>query len=196
VELAIETLDPALDKRSTVLAQTDEAQLIEAARAGESRCFEALYRMHVGRVYALCLRLTAHVETAEELTQEAFVRAWQRLASFRGDSAFATWLHRLTVNVVLDKWRSQRPWFRRLTSIDDDDGVGEIEQREPISDADHHDLESAIRRLPPGARTVFVLHDIEGWQHGEIASRGGIAVGTSKAHLYRARQLLKEWLSQ
>ena len=143
----------------------------------------------------VCLRLTAHVETAEELTQEAFVRAWQRLSSFRGDSAFGTWLHRLTVNVVFDEQRSRRPWFRRMTSIDDDAEVTAIEQPDPISNADHHDLESAIRRLPRGARTVFVLHDVEGWQHDEIASRGGIAVGTSKAHLHRARQLLKEWLS-
>jgi RNA polymerase sigma factor (sigma-70 family) len=184
VDLAIERF---LDKL------TDDAPLIDAARNGDRRAFESLYRMHVGRVYALCLRLTAHVETAEELTQEAFVRAWQRLGSFRGDSAFGTWLHRLTVNVVFDEQRSRRPWFRRLTSIDDADEVAALEH--PGSSADRHDLESAIRRLPRGARTVFVLHDVEGWQHDEIASRGGIAVGTSKAHLHRARQLLKEWLS-
>jgi RNA polymerase sigma factor (sigma-70 family) len=190
VGLAIErVLDKALP------ALTDEAPLIDAARSGDRRAFESLYRLHVGRVYAVCLRLTAHVETAEELTQEAFVRAWQRLSSFRGDSAFGTWLHRLTVNVVFDERRSRRPWFRRLTSIDDDAEVVAIEQPNPISGADHHDLESAIRRLPRGARTVFVLHDVEGWRHDEIASRGGIAVGTSKAHLHRARQLLKEWLS-
>lgn len=174
---------------------TDDALLIDSARAGDARAFEMLYRLHVGRVYALCLRLTAHVETAEELTQEAFVRAWQRLASFRGDSAFGTWLHRLTVNVVLDQRRAQRPWLARMTRIDDDAEIGETEQRSSAANADHHDLESAIRRLPPGARTVFVLHDVEGWRHDEIASRGGIAVGTSKAHLHRARQLLRAWLS-
>ena len=129
------------------------------------------------------------------MTQEAFVRAWQRLSSFRGDSAFGTWLHRLTVNVVFDEQRSQRPWFRRLSRIDDDAEVVAIEQAPVVSNADQHDLESAIRRLPPAARTVFVLHDVEGWQHDEIAARTGIAVGTSKAHLHRARQLLKEWLS-
>lgn len=172
----------------------DDTLLINAARGGDRRAFEALYRLHVGRVHALCLRLTAHVETAEEMTQEAFVRAWQRLAGFRGESSFATWLHRLAVNVVLDQWRAQRPWYRRMTSIDDDTEFAALEHRPAVSHADHHDLESAIRRLPPGARAVLVLHDIEGWQHDEIAARSGIAVGTSKAHLHRARNLLKEWL--
>jgi RNA polymerase sigma-70 factor (ECF subfamily) len=188
-------VDLAIDAIPHNVPASEDAPLIDAARAGDRRAFEALYRLHVGRVYALCLRLTAQVETAEELTQEAFVRAWQRLASFRGDSAFGTWLHRLTVNVVLDARRAQRPWFGRMTSIDDDAQFAELEQRSSPSRADQHDLESAIRALPPGARTVFVLHDVEGWQHDQIASRGGIAVGTSKAHLHRARQLLREWLS-
>ncbi len=187
-------MDLAIDAIPDNVRAHEDAPLIDAARSGDRRAFEALYRLHVGRVYALCLRLTAHVETAEELTQEAFIRAWQRLASFRGDSAFGTWLHTLTVNVVLDQRRAQRPWFQRLASIDDAQ-IAALEQHSPPSHADRHDLESAIRALPPGARTVFVLHDVEGWQHDEIASRGGIAVGTSKAHLHRARQLLKEWLS-
>ncbi len=188
MDLAIERF---LDSNAGAL--TNDDALIGAARSGDRRAFERLYRRHVGRVYALCLRLTAHVETAEELTQEAFVRAWQRLSSFRGDSAFGTWLHRLTVNVVFDEQRSRHAWFRRMTSIDDD--VDAEPDPHPVSNADRHDLEAAIRRLPRGARTVFVLHDVEGWQHEEIATRGGIAVGTSKAHLHRARQLLKEWLS-
>ncbi len=192
--LAIE-LDRPPDNRFAADNGGEDAIWVEAASSGDRRAFEALYRLHVGRVYALCLRLTGRSDAADELTQEAFVRAWQRLSSFRGNSAFATWLHRLTVNVVFDHWRSQKPWFRRTARIDDDAEVAGLAHRDPISDADHHDLESAIRRLPPGARTVFVLHDLEGWQHEEIASRGGIAVGTSKAHLHRARQLLKEWLS-
>lgn len=173
----------------------EDARLIEAARGGDRHAFESLYSQHVGRVYAICLRLSANVQTAEELTQEAFVRAWQRLSSFRGDSAFATWLHRLTVNVVLDQQRAQRPWFRRVVAIDDAVEVVASEQARVTSSADQHDLESAIRKLPAAARTVFVLHDVEGWQHDEIAARTGTAVGTSKAHLHRARQLLKEWLS-
>jgi len=173
----------------------EDDRFVEAARTGDRRAFESLYTRHVGRVYAICLRLTANVQTAEELTQEAFVRAWQRLSSFRGDSAFATWLHRLTVNVVLDQQRAQRSWFRRMVAIDDSVEVVASEQARVVSNADQHDLESAIRRLPPAARTVFVLHDVEGWQHDEIAARTGTAIGTSKAHLHRARQLLREWLS-
>jgi len=173
----------------------EDAQLVEAARGGDRHAFESLYSQHVGRVFAICMRLSANVQTAEELTQEAFVRAWQRLSTFRGDSAFATWLHRLTVNVVLDQQRAQRPWFRRVVAIDDAVEVVASEQSRVTSSADQHDLESAIRRLPRAARTVFVLHDVEGWQHDEIAARTGTAVGTSKAHLHRARQLLKEWLS-
>jgi len=175
---------------------SDDVEAIRAALAGDRRAFEGLYRAHVGRVHALCLRLSANAATAEELTQEAFVRAWQRLATFRGDSAFATWLHRLAVNVVFDHQRAQRPWYRRTASLDDErDAVDALPDRSSASPGDRHDLEAAIRRLPRGARTVFVLHDVEGWQHDEIAARAGIAVGTSKAHLHRARTLLREWLS-
>ena len=194
-------MDAAIDDDSfntgvTSLAfPREDDRFVEAARTGDRRAFESLYTRHVGRVYATCLRLTANVQTAEELTQEAFVRAWQRLSSFRGDSAFATWLHRLTVNVVLDQQRAQRAWFRRVVAMDDAIDVVASEQARTVSNADQHDLESAIRRLPPAARTVFVLHDIEGWQHDEIAARTGTAIGTSKAHLHRARQLLRKWLS-
>jgi RNA polymerase sigma-70 factor (ECF subfamily) len=173
----------------------DDAHSVRAALAGDRRAFEALYRAHVGRVHALCMRLSTHAAVADELTQEAFVRAWQRLATFRGDAAFATWLHRLTVNVVFDHQRAQRPWHRRLAGLDDEvETVASLPARD-VGPADQRDLENAIRRLPRGARTVFVLHDVEGWQHDEIAARVGIAVGTSKAHLHRARTLLKEWLS-
>lgn len=194
-------MDAAIDDDSfnttvTSLAfPREDDRFVEGARTGDRRAFESLYTRHVGRVYAICLRLTANVQTAEELTQEAFVRAWQRLSSFRGDSAFATWLHRLTVNVVLDQQRAQRSWFRRMVAIDDSVEVVASEPARVVSNADQHDLESAIRRLPPAARTVFVLHDVEGWQHDEIAARTGTAIGTSKAHLHRARQLLREWLS-
>ena len=189
-------MDAAIDD-DTFIARTaafpsEDERLLEAARDGDRRAFESLYRQHVGRVYAICLRLTANVQSAEDLTQEAFIRAWHRLAGFRGDSAFATWLYRLTVNVVLDQQRAQRPWFRRVVAIDD---TTEVVPAPVVCNADQHDLESAIRKLPPAARTVFVLHDVEGWQHDEIAARTGTAVGTSKAHLHRARRLLKEWLS-
>lgn len=188
MDLAIDTHDYL----AAVPIATDETGLLQAAAAGDRRAFEALYRRHVGRVYALCLRLTAETHTAEELTQEAFVRAWQRLGKFRGDSRFATWLHRLTVNVVHDHQRRARPWRKFWVDTDTDAAVADVPAFSPET---RFDLEVAIQKLPTRARTVFVLHDIEGWQHDEIAASTGTAVGTSKAHLHRARQLLKEWLS-
>jgi RNA polymerase sigma-70 factor (ECF subfamily) len=170
---------------------TDDNGLLRAAGAGDRHAFETLYRRHVGRVYALCLRLTAESHTAEELTQEAFVRAWQRLAKFRGDSQFSTWLHRLTVNVVCDHQRRAR-WRKFWIAAEADTDVADA----PAFGVEiQHDLDAAIHRLPERARTVFVLHDVEGWQHEEIAASTGTAIGTSKAHLHRARQLLREWLS-
>lgn len=169
----------------------DDAPLVRAAREGDKHAFEALYRRHVGRVYALCLRLTGHAANAEELTQDAFVRAWTRLEHFRGEALFATWLYRLTANVVIDHQRKQRSWFSRFSSMDDE---GFIEPSHEIALGERRDLEAAIAKLPKGARQVFVLHDIEGWQHDEIAARTGTAVGTCKAQLHRARQLLQGWL--
>lgn len=171
----------------------DEAPLIRGARAGDTRAFEALYRRHVGRVYGLCLRLTAKPETAEELTQDAFIRAWESLDGFRGDSAFGTWLYRLTANVVIDYQRKQRSWFSRFSSTEED---GFIEPWVEVSHGERRDLDKAIAKLPAGARTVFVLHDVEGWQHDEIAAHTGTAVGTCKAQLHRARKLLQEWLTR
>ena len=167
--------------------------LVRRAQQGEIGAFEGLYRTHVGRVYALCRRMTADPALAEDLTQEAFVRAWERLATFRGESAFSTWLHRLTVNVVLAHFRA----------ADRRDGRDGAEALDGLADAltiptqpgASLDLERAIARLPQRARTVFVLHDVEGYRHDEIAVLAGMAVGTSKAQLNRARRLLREALS-
>ena len=171
--------------------------LIARARAGDGGAFEALYRAHVGRVYALCLRLEADPHRAEERTQDVFVRAWQRLGSYRGESAFGTWLHRLAVNVVLTERRSA--WRRglRIAPETDVEDVPEPTSR-PRSDGGLAaiDLDRAIAGLPPGARAVFVLHDVEGYQHAEIAQMAGIAEGTSKAQLFRARRLLREVLER
>lgn len=170
-------------------------ELIRRARAGDAGAFEAIYRAHVGRVYALCLRLAADAGRAEELTQDVFVRAWERLASYRGEAAFSTWLHRLAANLVLDDQRSSRRRDLRMMA-----GGDEIEDApcRGTSDGpgDSIDLEHAIAQLPPGARAVFVLHDVEGYQHGEIAEMTGIAAGTSKAQLFRARRLLREALER
>ncbi len=168
--------------------------LVRRAQAGDAHAFEELYRRSAGRVYALCLRLTGDAVRAEELTQDVFVRCWERLRSFRGDSAFASWLHRLAVNVVLMAARSERRRERRVTPAGD---PAELEGSGHVTDPGTRlDLEAAIRRLPPGAREVFVLHDVEGYGHAEIADVAGIATGTSKAQLHRARRLLREMLQR
>jgi len=169
-----------------------ERDLVARAQGGDVTAFEGLYRTHATRVYAICLRMVADPTRAEDLTQEAFIRAWEKLRSFRGQSAFATWLHRLTVNIVLGEIRSRG---RRR-----DEGVATEElQVVPDSRPARHpetgiDLERAITTLPSQARMVFVLHDVEGFRHDEIGELMGIATGTSKAHLHRARRILREAL--
>ncbi len=168
--------------------------MAERAAGGDERAFEALYRATTGRVYALCLRMSGDGARASELTQDVFVRVWQRLATFRGESALETWLHRLAVNVVLE---SERSTSRRLARVEPRDDLAEIEPtgRAPLV-GERLDLESAIAALPPGARRVFVLHDIEGYRHEEIARLTGAAAGTVRAQLFRARKLLMEALGR
>ncbi len=179
-----------------LLALSNDAQSserwVERAQAGDLDAFEELYRLHRGRVYALCLRMSGDAREAEELTQDAFVRAWQKLDSFRGSSAFSSWLHRLTVNVVLGRWRSLGRHRERVVSIHGASGL-EDPQHDPKPRL-AIDLESAIAGLPAGARTVFVLHDVEGYRHRDIAELTGLAVGTSKTQLHRARKLLRKAL--
>lgn len=163
--------------------------LAEAAASGDREAFSELHRRTVPRVYALCLRLSGDPARAEELTQDVYVRVWERLASFRGDSAFTTWLHRLTVNVVLSERRSASRRWRHQEAAQ-----VELHRSRPAPPGLALDLERAIARLPEGAREVFVLHDIEGYRHEEVAGAAGIAVGTSKAQLFRARRLLREML--
>jgi RNA polymerase sigma-70 factor (ECF subfamily) len=188
--------DPASESGVSLMAEKPERAAEERwvirAQAGEVGAFEELYRENVGRVYALCLRMAGDASEAEELTQEAFVRAWEKLPSFGGKSAFSSWLHRLTVNVVLARWRARGRRRERVVALADvaalRDPVEEPQPRDAI------DLERAIRRLPRGARTVFVLHDVEGYRHREIAELTGLKEGTSKAQLHRARRLLREVL--
>lgn len=173
--------------------RADERVLVQAAQAGDLESFERLYRSTVGLVHALCLRMSGSAALAEDLTQDVFVRAWQRLASFRGDSAFATWLTRLTVNVVLSERRERRRREARITLAEDlEPFAGPVPAARPGAALD---LERAIASLPPQARHVFVLHDVQGWEHAEIAHLTGLAVGTCKAHLHRARRRLREVLS-
>lgn len=165
-----------------------EAGWIAAARAGDSQAFEVLYRRYVGRIYAVCLRLCGDRADAEEAAQDAFVKAWERLEAFRGDAAFSSWLHRIAVNCVLDRQRTRirrSAWFAEV-----EDEVLERTAGMETEPGAGRDLEAAIAALPDGARHVFVLHLIEGHSHDEIAAMTGLAVGTCKAHVHRARQLL------
>jgi RNA polymerase sigma factor (sigma-70 family) len=170
-----------------------ESALVARARAGDSRAFERLYRRHADRVYGLCWRLCDGDRVrAEQATQDAFVRAWEKLDTFRGEAQFGTWMHRITVNVVL----GERRLLQRWTTFEDAEAAGTPEPlRAAAGDHDlSRDLERALARLPRGARTVLWLHDVEGYLHEEIAALTGIAVGTSKAQLHRARKLMKEHL--
>jgi RNA polymerase sigma-70 factor (ECF subfamily) len=173
-----------------------ERELVRAAQDGNVAAFERLYRENVKRVYALCYRMSGGAQLAEELTQDVFVRAWQKLGGFRGDSAFSSWLHPIAINVAYSERRSRVRREARVTTHDDLTPF----EAEPKPRGEHAalgvDLERAILGLPEGAREVFVLHDVEGFKHEEIAEHCGIAVGTSKAQLHRARRLLREALQR
>ena len=174
------------DRRAT------EWRLVQEAQKGDLRAFERLYRENERRVFALCLRLSSDGALAEELTQEVFVRAWRKLGSFRGESAFSSWLYPLTVNVALSERRSRR---RREAWIVATDDPASLERTPGVPRPEAgFDLQKAMARLPPGARAVFVLHDVEGRTHDEIAAMLDLAPGTSKAQLFRARRLLREAL--
>jgi RNA polymerase sigma-70 factor (ECF subfamily) len=162
------------------------------AAQGDTAAFERLYHAHVPRVYGLARRM-AGGEAADELTQDVFVRAWQKLGTFRGESSFATWLHRLAVNVIVERFR--RLGVARGRFLDDSEPVLDMTAAPARSRTDLGlDLQAAIERLPPGARQIFVLHDVEGYRHEEIARLLGISAGTSKSQLHRARHALKALL--
>ncbi|MES1259640.1 MAG: RNA polymerase sigma factor [Gemmatimonadota bacterium] len=167
-----------------------------AAQQGSEAAFASLYDAHAGRVYALCLRLSADRVLAEELVQDVFVRMWQRLSSFRGESAFGTWLHRLALNTVLESGRKGlRRRLRVQIAADFANMETDHDAATPAPDLHQQiDLEAAVATLPAGARAVWVLHDVEGYGHAEIGSILGVAEGTSKAHLFRARRLLRQRL--
>jgi len=168
-----------------------ESEWIARARGGDMAAFESLYRAHVGRVHGLCLRMTGHQQTAEDLTQETFVSAWRSLSTFEGRSGFGTWLHRIAVNAALARGRS--PQGRGEVSLTNDEGEDrELESPAEMDTATPLDLERAIGTLPPGARDVMVLHGVYGYSHEEAAEMLGVAVGTCKAQLHRARRLLRE----
>jgi RNA polymerase sigma factor (sigma-70 family) len=187
---------PELNPASTELdGRTDVA----LAAGGDRRAFERLYRAHVDRVFSVCARMVADRTLAEELTQDVFVRAWDKLSLFRGESAFSTWLHRLAVNVVLNARKTEGRRRTRFESADEDEergGIGALAAPGAFSPGDMMDLEAAIAQLPKGARQVFTLHDVEGYKHEEIGEMLGITSGGSKAQLHRARMLLREALNR
>ncbi|HZD17475.1 MAG TPA: RNA polymerase sigma factor [Actinomycetota bacterium] len=164
---------------------------VQLAVAGDTRAFERLYRDHVARVHGLARRMIGP-EEADDLTQEVFVRVWEKLETFRGDSAFGTWLHRVAVNFILTRARSRK---RQGAWILDDVEALDLVGTEPVTQGTAIDLEAALGRLPEGARQVFVLHDVEGYRHNEIAEMLDLAVGTSKSQLHRARLLLRRHLA-
>lgn len=187
---AASTPGQSLPPRDTVL----RPDVLARAQAGDSAAFEVIYREQSPRVYALCLRLSGgSAEEATELLQDVFIRAWRGLKGFRGDSAFASWLHRLTVNAMLERARSSKRRTARVIAVDG----AVLESAGTIPNPGlRMDLEGAIATLPDGARAAFVLHEIEGYRHAEIADQLGIAEGTVKAQLHRARKLLIQALNR
>jgi len=180
-------------------AGISEAEAIEKAKQGDAQAFEVLYNLHKRRVYSLCLRMTANAAEAEDLTQEAFLQLYRKIATFRGESAFSTWLHRLAVNVVLMRLR------KKGLSVVPLEETTETEEETPKKDLGAEDaklaasidrlqLQRAIERLPPGYRSIFVLHDVEGYEHNEIAEIVGCSIGNSKSQLHKARLKLREFL--
>jgi len=168
---------------------------VRRAQSGDVDAFELLYREHSGRIYALCLRLKAGDSSdATELMQDVFIRAWRRLSTFRGDCAFSSWLHRLAVNTMLENARSDSRRIARVLPMDDTSRLAGAARSSGVELK--MDMENAIASLPRGARLAFVLHDVEGYQHQEIAEQLSVSVGTVKAQLHRARRLLRERLER
>ena len=175
--------------------ETAALDSIRRAQAGDVDAFELLYRAHAGRVFALCLRLQGgNSADATELMQDVFIKAWRRLATFRGDCAFSSWLHRMAVNTMLENARSDRRRVARVLPMEDTSLLPGAARSSGVELK--MDMENAIASLPKGARLAFVLHDVEGYQHQEIAEQLSVSVGTVKAQLHRARRLLRERLER
>jgi len=173
---------------------TTGAELVERCRRGEPEAFEELYRRHASRVYNLACRFTGSQAEGEDLLQEVFVQVFRKLDSFKGESAIGTWIHRLATNLCLDHVRSRDGRARQVTDQLDDEGHVPSREPRPLR-AERIDLERAIARLPLGYRAAFVLHDVEGFEHHEVAAMLGIAEGTSKSQVHKARMRIREYLT-
>src|SRR5499427_4509529 len=188
------------DPQQRLASDTAEAELIEKAKLGDAQAFQALYEKHKRRVYSLCLRMTSNTAEAEDLTQEAFLQLYRKIATFRGESAFSTWLHRLSVNVVLMHLRKKNlpvVSLEETTQAGEDDTPKKDFGAEDLALAgsiDRLQLQKAVDDLPPGYRMIFVLHDVEGYEHNEIASIVGCSIGNSKSQLHKARMKLRDML--
>ena len=189
--------------RPTEVRELSEAEAIQRAQQGDAEAFERIYRLHNRRVYALCLRMVGNTAEAEDLTQEAFLQLFRKIGTFRGESAFSTWLHRLAVNVVLMRLRKKTLAATSLdeaTEPDEDAGgprkdIGGPDLRLSGS-VDRVNLERAVEQLPPGYRSIFVLHDVQGYEHNEIAVIMNCSIGNSKSQLHKARMRLRELLQE
>jgi RNA polymerase sigma-70 factor, ECF subfamily len=180
-------------------AKAIEAEAIERAKQGDEAAFEALYNLHKRRVYSLCLRMVSNPAQAEDLAQEAFLQLFRKISTFRGESAFSTWLHRMTVNVVLMNLRRKGlPLVSLEETLETDEETPRKELGAPdlklTGSIDRLQLQRAIEKLPPGYKTVFVLHDVEGFEHNEIAEMVGCSIGNSKSQLHKARLKLRDAL--
>lgn len=187
------------DARKPEGSRLSEAQAIERAKQGDAAAFETLYHLHKRRVYSLCLRMTANTAAAEDLTQEAFLQLFRKIGTFRGESAFSTWLHRMAVNVVLMQLRKKG---LSVVSLEESmESEEEAPRKEPGAEdvnlagsIDRLRLENAVGSLPPGYRMIFLLHDVEGYEHNEIAGMVGCSIGNSKSQLHKARMKLRDLL--
>ena len=182
------------------VSKSSEAEAIEQAKSGSADAFELLYNIHKRRVYSLCLRMTRNTAEAEDLTQEAFLQVFRKIGTFRGEAAFSTWIHRLTVNLVLMRLRKKKLVTASLESDfgKDTESAASYDPGEVdpvlVGSVDRLNLERAMQALPAGYRLIFQLHDVEGYEHQEISNMVGCSVGNSKSQLHKARMRLRELL--
>lgn len=187
-------------RKTMLTSRISEAEAIQGAMQGDAECFESLYKLHKRRVYSLCLRMIGNIEAAEDLTQDAFLQLYRKISSFRGDSAFSTWLHRLTVNIVLMHLRKKGLPVVSLDELLDAPEEGGAKKEVATQDQslagsiDRLVLERAVASLAPGCRIIFVLHDVEGYEHNEVAEMLGCSTGNSKSQLHKARMRLRKLL--
>jgi RNA polymerase sigma-70 factor, ECF subfamily len=178
-------------------ASSEDSTDVMLAAGGDRKAFERLYKSHVNRVFTLCTRMCGSRVRGEELTQDVFVRAWEKLPQFRGDAQFSTWIHRVAVNIVLTDRKNEARNRKRMVEDEPERGDTPLQKASVTPGyGDRMDITAALEGLPPGAKQIFILHDIEGYKHEEIAEMCGITAGGSKAQLHRARLLLREALTR